>query len=126
MENIAIAKTAELLKNSGFKQPKPNRGQAWYSITDICVIVTGEKEGRILVANKNGDGIVEVDIPQFVEDFKFAPTAPDILAEMKNHWVLEFWSLSGEWICRHIQGATFYCKNPAEAAAMAWLEKYAK
>ena len=137
MKNIVTAKTAQALKDSGFKQPKPKRGQAWYSITDVCVIVTGQKSGHILVVNKNGDGIVDVDTKKFMEDFIFAPTAIDILKELGSAFALTLPNklVSDNAFCMQLMPsaittvrvhAEWEHENPAEACAMAWLEKYVK
>lgn len=128
MENIVTAKTALALKRLGFKQLKPERGQSWYTINDTEIIVTGCKGEHVFCATKDGEYVVEIDVLHF-GDFAYAATATDILWWLGQDWTLDADWAKQEWLCWAISSvskSTFRHKNPAEAAALAWLEKYAK
>jgi len=113
INDCVTAATAKRLRDSGFEQPAPALGQVWWIPTYARGIVSGYYPkilGSLNQAKK---------FKRMSEDCFYAATSIDILREMKNHWTLQYWSASKEWCCQHIQGKTYFHKNPAEACAMA-------
>lgn len=121
MQHVTI-ETARRLKDAGFPQPVPQRGQVWYNnsgreyvitLSDnlgMCDYVT--PSGHLWLGRGLNDGEV------------YAPTATDILQHLPG-WCLYFedWI----WICSLKEDefilAEYRNSNPAEAAAEAFFFK---
>lgn len=129
MKNTATFETALKLKEAGFPQPEPEAGQFWYN-PDFGLFLVGRRsfiDGRMrnIFYFETGKSYDKEDAS--FADCIFAPTATDILRELKDN--------IPNLVCTHRpknNGATFVCyysahqfisdDNPAEAAAIAWLK----
>lgn len=131
MNNVTTPETAQRLKDAGFPQPEKNAGQFWYkNKSEICVIIQAD-EGRDTVAVKD---IFSLDWVWLInlDDLIYAPTATDILRELGKSFVLYYDDTNGVnmWFCAKIaivpQEVRLHLghANPAEAAALAWLDKH--
>ena len=126
MKNVVTPETARKLKEAGFKQPEPAPGQMWYNVNDIPIFVVGETKSKVYYVIF-GVNLVYIEPKRdFVLNLVFAPTATDILRELGNQYVLRTWSIGEKFAVKHDNGEKCWNDNPAEAAALAWLEKYAK
>ena len=106
MNNHATPETAWKLKNSGFPQPETNRHQIWYDTDKVPFEATefSNLDSRY---------------------FAYAPTATDILKELGHEYSIRFYLkkfearriVSGRIINRYLH------ENPAEACALAYLDK---
>lgn len=126
MNNVTTPETAQRLKSAGFPQPEPKPGQVWHAGCDFewpIIIVKSE-----MLVDGVEDGVVN---PNFSI---FAPTAPDILAELGVQYLFWFDGFEKVWICADniavftdfFGGVKFTHTNPAEAAALVWLDKHEK
>lgn len=147
MNNHVIFETAKSLKEAGFPIPKVKVAQMWYNEQDAPSFIVknngdeygaGEHhyQGCSLMTGRVGN-----DFPESIvrERCYFAPTATDVLKELGGEFVICF--LNGTWQVKKViaekntsnpgpwpksVGSTFWTEsahdNPAEAAAMAWLQ----
>ncbi len=124
MKNIVRFETAKRLKEAGFPQPEPERGQVWYTeYRKTYIILSGDKtiHGHI-----ESWGVMEVINILRIYGRAFAPTATDILLQMPDGYGL--FKFSGNlFVCTDSQvlkvdNPYVISDNPAEAAAAAWLE----
>lgn len=134
--------TAKALRVAGFPQPSVQIGQVWYNNLKCMSVVVkyygndfsdGKHFGGCsLVDGSSGNDFSEADIRSACF---FAPTATDILRELPNK--ILFWKYENIFVCGvqvvgdndyyTIQFETVYKhENPAEACALAWLEKNKK
>ena len=126
MNNVVSSKTAKRLKAAGFPQPKPIIGMSHYVGNSGYVYANG---------NIGSIGIFKlVDIGSQCETEVFAPSETDILKELGESFALRI-DGEGLWLCleemeieNDTDGRSFIYyelkannKNPAEAAAAAWL-----
>jgi len=155
MKNTVSPPTAQRLKAAGFPQPEPESGQVWYEGQKAYVLgkikqrqlhvrvdtpsmaapnVLGKiKQRQLHGVYLDGECFEACDINAMHDDI-FAPTATDILRELGNDYVLWFdhspkmvvffCAKTGNSIRE--AGAPFPNANPAEAAALAWLEIHEK
>ena len=132
MKNTVSPPTAQRLKAAGFPQPEPESGQVWYEGQKAYVL--GKiKQRQLHGVYLDGECFEACDINAMHDDI-FAPTATDILRELGNDYVLWFdhspkmvvffCAKTGNSIRE--AGAPFPNANPAEAAALAWLEIHEK
>ena len=127
MKNVVTPETARKLKEAGFKKSRAEKGETWYAFENRPYFIFEQTDQFVMGIYLDGDFQTAALPAKFVvEKYVFAPTATDILPELGDHWTIDFWALSDEWVCRHDNGARYYNENPAEAAALAWLEKHAK
>ena len=120
MKDIVTAKTAQALKDAGFKQPPYGMCQIWYD-------PNGMKWIRMMPSYwTNPENGFTVDNANF-KLAAFAPTATDILRELGQDYhigILNHVFVAG--LHQFGQSDLQFNENPAEAAALAWLEKHAK
>jgi len=121
MQNYVTFETAKKLKEAGFPQPEPERGQSWY-YADSAMVDTYE----VLVLHIHITGDVQFDSKYGSdtlsrEDFGglfFAPKATDIIRDLGEDYTIQ---LNGpNWLVMS-DFAGHEHENPAEAAALAWL-----
>ena len=114
--NFVTYETAVRLKEAGFPQPKPMFYQLWYS-------PNGESDKKhklpYIIGPLFGANIIENSI--------FAPTAEDILRELKGFYAT---CMIGD-CCGVLQVGTnkmlgFSVENLSEALAEAWFEYFGK
>lgn len=128
---IVTFETAKKLKEAGFPQPEPNTGQFWYDKEGDILIVSEKKTdcGFFYGRYPNDSGIFATSCEN--EDIVYAPTVTDILRELGQKYVL-WYDESPKiqiWFCAKTadlpQDAQqpFGHTNPAEAAALAWMDK---
>lgn len=124
MNHCTTPQTAFLLKESGFPQPTPEFGQAW----------ANESIHRFIIDSKFGEGRYNVHFPVVtgsrvvsIDPCSYCPDATDILLGMSG-WAICFDSGQEAWgvfapasLAFETNTDMFFDKNPAEAAAMAWL-----
>lgn len=123
MENIVTFETAKRLKDAGFPQPEPATGQIWYGPKDKTAYLINEVSHKTIYFIALGDyGNEEILEAKHLYLFVFAPTATDILRELQ-YADLTFRSGKFRVTLEHIISSH---DNPAEAAAVAWLELYEK
>ena len=119
MNDRCTPATARRLKKAGFRQPKFEVGQLWYKER-----YPGGTAAKWVLCIFSELDFIPLDGGNYPEgEAVYAPTAPDILPELGDHWTIDFWALSDEWVCRHDNGARYYNDNPAEACAEAWEAK---
>ena len=124
MKNIVTFETAQRLKEAGFPQPEPERGQVWYNETGEEYFITNT--GGACVDYACGD-YWYVDRSLSADGCVFAPTATDILQNLPIQYEMYYSEREGCFFthCRSDDGFIvpfYYHINPAEAAAAAWLE----
>ena len=125
MKNVVTPETAQKLKEAGFPQPQEMEVlQVWYGLTSTgrVVIIVDVKDGCGI--DQNGNYHTKKGLKTFGT---FAPTATDILSDLGNDYhtgMLDGVFVSG--LHQFGQSDLQFNYNPAEAAASAWLEKYAK
>ena len=100
MNNYTTAKTAWKLKEKGFPQPPTDRGQIWF-----------DTDGTPFESNE----FSKLDLRHFA----FAPTPCDILREV-DRYILSYYA--GNFQCETF-GKIYIHENPAEACALAYLDK---
>lgn len=126
MKNVVTPETARKLKDNRFKQPEHEAGQVWYNRGGLPYFVGKRPNGMLCFISSYGGSY------EWLHDsngFVFAPTATDILWWLGQDWTLDADWAKNNWSCWVISSVSkskFYHENPAEAAALAWLEKYAK
>jgi len=107
MDNHTTAKTAWKLKEKGFPQPKPDRGQIWY-----------DTDGVPFESNE----FSKLDLRYFA----FAPNPTDIMAELTpDYFLMRDFPVKGiiYWQCKAKNYQSEKHKNPAEACALAFMDK---
>lgn len=130
MQNIAIFETAVKLKEQGLPQPTPEAGQFWYN-PDFGLFVVGRMsfvDGKFRSIFYFETGKVYEKEEASFSDCVFAPTACDILRELPEHCLFKDGSTCEGFVCYKIGNFPHgkQCHdNPAEAAALAWLENEA-
>jgi len=132
MKDIITYKTAVRLKNAGFPQPEPEAGQFWYLQSGIIAWVAKKRPfDQFLLCDELGEPFIAMYLV-FGEDLVFAPTATDILRELKSDFDLSGLE-DGNWMV--IKRATadqltpiayLVHDSPAESAAAAWLKIHEK
>lgn len=110
MKNHTSYETSVRLKNAGLPQPKKYEfGQVWWFVLNTepdCLVITKDEEGF------NSQ-------PSFV----FAPTATDVLRLLEGFDIGYFTVIYEGWVMFDVNGGRIAKhKNPAEAAALAWLK----
>jgi len=128
---IVSFETAVKLKEAGFPQPEPKRGQIWWYPDDY----NGDVYGVIITRNTQCPECVHFDgefgsdtlSRQEFKDLAFAPTATDILVDLGYNFSLSVLS-DGNWFCDNQadESDAWQHENPAEACALAWLGKNKK
>lgn len=109
------------MKAAGFPQPEPEFGQVWYERNSVYVL-GGVIDGELSGTYSYGQTFKACSFDAITGDI-FAPTATDILAEMRDGWRLTRVN-QDMFICTEKEAlwGDDGCKdNPAEAAAIAWL-----
>lgn len=115
MQNIVSFETAKRLRDAGFPQPNVERGQSWYN-----------REGSLQIIAHDPTYPKEFNSLIREHAWIFAPTATDILRSLpgynlafatENGWHCFFMSIDGV-----IYAENSHKDNPAEAAAIAYLE----
>jgi len=137
MEHVTF-KTAPLLAHLGFQQPENIEcGQVWVTPEgdELLTITSRFDYGKAIITwdffainlNKAVSGVPEDSVKKH---FVFAPTATDILKELGEDWKLSAATLPINgvyWTCiNSIENYGSTDKNPAECAAMAWLQIHEK
>lgn len=123
MEHVTTPETAQRLKDAGFPQPEPKPGQIWHCGCDFewpTIVATSD-----MLVDGVEDGVIDTRYALY------APTATDILRELG--WDYQFWFDQKQCIfaCGKLNDSfnieyPFLHTNPAEAAALAWLDKHEK
>ena len=125
MKNAVSFETASRLKAAGFPQPETvQEGQFWYS----CIVrKTRERELRY-INQFDRTGILPTEF--FACYPYFAPTATDILAQLGDNYNLticsQFFRVEQMKADEYFVINYWQSDNPAEAAALAWLEIHEK
>lgn len=125
---ITSYETAKRLKEAGFPQPEPKEGQFWYGL------IQRQDEPIYIFLDRGSfhDRYGNYHKKEAFEKFgTYAPTATDILRELGSDYsICCFGAYKIQWeIERHmpelfnILPFTWIHENPAEAAALAWLDK---
>lgn len=135
MKNVVNSETAKALKEAGFPQPKPEVGQFWYRDGKEYVCYFEAEVGFCFLELLTGESYTESDFL----GANFAPTAPDILNELGGMYYLSIEkfgavmhkevsdeAIVGNHRCFGVDVIRSDIKEPAEAAAIAWLEKNSK
>jgi len=116
MKNVTF-ETAVKLKEAGFPQPTPQRGQSWYNSAGVEYIITLSENLGFCDYSTSTSGMVWFG--RGLNDGEiFSPTATDILQHLPG-WALEYTETG--WVC-YFHGFDDFVghRNPAEAAAEAW------
>jgi hypothetical protein len=136
MKNTASFETAMRLKEAGFPQPEIETGQVWFNLHSAATLIglldPCEKGLRYFYCHSLASGRSQRILPA-TDDAFFAPTATDILYLLQKNtrspfwWTLTPYSNEGKWGCiqfERLEGKNIEIEmhNPAEAAALAWLE----
>ena len=125
MKNTVSFETAKRLFETGFPQPETvQEGQFWYS----CIVrKTRERELRY-INQFDRTGILPTEF--FACYPYFAPTATDILAQLGDNYNLticsQFFRVEQMKADEYFVINYWQSDNPAEAAALAWLEIHEK
>lgn len=133
MKNTVSSPTAQRLKAAGFPQPDIEAGQVWRE-ERYAHIVIGEMEDGFSVCFESRTGpwieVVETLILKNLEGLVFAPTATDILAQLGDNYNLticsQFFRVEQMKADEYFVINYWQSDNPAEAAALAWLEIHEK
>jgi len=137
MKNHVNYETSVRLKEAGFPQPKPEAGQFWYlpllgSINGenppYCINFVGQEDiyfsrvGGIVTEREHVGNRLSVSM--FLKAATFATTAADILRELGFRFYLIYDETTSQWFLNKPDSAfdIWDADNPAEAAALAWLE----
>ena len=129
MDNYTTAETALKLKEKGFPHPEPKFGQMWKSA------FTGYDS---VVCNRTDTNGLKMLAPVHLIDWSHnfsaepilgnaenivLPTATDILKELGKDYNLSFFE--GLFYCVHdnLMGEAYAHENPAEACAIAFMDK---
>ena len=132
--DIVTFETAKRLKAAGFPQPEPAFGQFWYNRSGTPCIMSHriDPESSLIVKSLHGGAWYHMYEMKRNGGFVFAPSATDILRELKNNsGPLFWWSLSPDeaiaWRCVGLGAIDTIAfdsrhENPAEACADAWLQ----
>jgi len=130
MTNHVTAKTANALKQAGFKQPKQKPGQFWYLGNQLYFIVailtdtTGKTAILYEVCEENRDpDPLPVRLP-FSDMFVYAPGIGEIIQAIGNDdHVLGFIKTNtGLYYSQDLNSVRLYSDpGPADALAKSWL-----
>ena len=139
MSEVVSFETAKRLEAAGFPQPAPQVGQMWYTrhLGALCLVIhANETESGWLVVGSVESG----KISSFTSDLLalclvYAPSATDILNYMRGNYRLSCSNYG--WWCYRVEelpdgtdgfrvAECYNDKNPADAAAAAWLSIYEK
>lgn len=119
--NHATSDTAKRLKEAGLSPVRAEFGQVWYDESGEPFLIAGLTPSGYSIAKAN-----EFGKKSSLDGCVFAPTATDILRQLPDVPLeigIDYYTLSGEsWQCDKSVHET----NPAEAAAMAWLQIHSK
>lgn len=124
MDNVTTFETSLLLQENGFPQPKMQVGQIWwlYTLSGQKPIIVTEVIGDCLVAvDLHGNDYDESDLAERV--YVFSPTSTDILRELGKDYNLSFFKGLFYCIYDNLMGEAYSHENPAEACALAYLDK---
>ena len=141
MQNHVTFETSVRLKEAGFPQPEPEAGQIWYDPKD-------EKAFFVIEVNEELRDVYWATVGEYGDEGKFnanqmglfvlAPTAADILRELKRlvgeHIEVQMETYEKEFVVRMFEDLPFgnfdtvleTNEDPAEAAAQAFLNLEAK
>lgn len=124
MKNITAFKTADDLKSAGFPQPAPAPGQFWHN-SDLGVFVVGPRmtadEGLVKIFYLHTSKAHAKEEASFSECV-YAPDVADILFHLREH-DLTYWHPQEIYYVEDTRnGIQWVNENPAEAAALAYLE----
>ena len=112
MKNVVTPETARKLKEAGFRQPSYSMCQIWYD-------PNGMKWIRMMPSYwTNPENGFTVDNANF-KLAAFAPTATDILAELKGEYFLDFDAETEEFFALKSVGAAFKFSNKKGCEALA-------
>ena len=119
--NVVSFETAVKLKEAGFPQPKPERGQMWWKVEDVdeyeLLVIDEYRFTHVTVDGKFGEEII---LKEDFEGLAYMPTVTDILRELGENYTLHAPGADGKWLVM-CDLAGYEHENPAEAAAPAWL-----
>ena len=136
MKNVVTFETAKRLKEAGFPQPEPERGQVWYLPNSVPAYCYGKCAGDsgpfylFMYSEEKGLEVYSRNLVKWsseINEISFAPTATDIMWHLPSDYEL-YYSERNEDFVLHIRDERneisdfFHDQNPAEAAAAAWLE----
>ena len=130
MQTVSF-ETALKLKAAGFQQPEIETGQVWYNLNSAATLIglldPCEKGLRYFYCHSLASGRSQRILPA-TDDAFFAPTATDILRELPSISNLSKPFNAEWWICIYGENEDdlTQSKNPAEAAAAAWLAIHEK
>lgn len=130
--DIVTFETAKALKAAGFPQPEPKFRQSWYDKSfpnvEMVYVKKAFKSDYFIFRDQEGgrQNYYDVDI---AVDLVFAPTATDILRELKGcclfsgaGFIVDAPSQFTKAMLLTTWDENYYNPNPAEAAAQAWLK----
>lgn len=125
MKNIVTFETAQRLKEAGFPQPEPERGQVWYNDTGANYLITNT--GGVGVYYACGP-VLYTDRSLSADSCVFAPTATDILFYLSSDYEIYRSAVRDLFAAVYKDESgevklSSYNSNPAEAAAALWLER---
>lgn len=116
--------TAKRLKEAGFPQPLPQRGQIWFFKNGVGMVVTcgGDLLDVEMCDYVTASGTLYLN--RYLNDGEvFAPMATDILRHLPGHAL----TIEGDlWVIFEIETGYYisdWNENPAEAAAQAWIHE---
>lgn len=126
--NHTTFEKSKRLKEAGFPQPKPEAGQVWFDLYGKPFVILNKSADRNPYLKGRYDFAYFKSGAKF-SDTKlsrgriFAPTATDILREMPGYYHLYQPFNSEFWICDNAtEDEWSESSNPAEAAALAYLQ----
>jgi len=127
MDNYTTAETAWKLKEKGFPQPEPQKGQIWHGKEGAYQVMAFQGENSFVNESTvycHRVGSTQVfDMPlNLFKKFVYAPTPADILKELGKDYNLSFFE--GLFYCVHdnLMGEAYSHENPAEACALAYMD----
>lgn len=146
MADFVSFETAKKLKAAGFPQPEPAVGQVWYNdlgFPSVCVRRLGEVEtaGGVIqdayeFAHLGGGARSTSNAESLRRAGNFAPAPTDIqrryprlrVEEALDHGTDQPTRDPDVWFAGPYNepDTLFFDENPAEAAALAWIDRYGK
>lgn len=121
--------TAKRLKQAGFPQPEPAFGQVWYELHVSRYVISSTNNG-ISGGWEDGETFEDAPFSSMNADI-FAPTATDILKELWFRFELTY-AAHGKFFIKEWKdlidkpAIIQQSDDPAEAAALAWLQIHEK
>lgn len=97
MKNIVTFETAKKLKEAGFPQPEPERGQVWYNedkdlgVLGNCISATFDFTWCSVGDNYDGHDDHYENADSILKEYVFAPAATDILRHINKSGYLDRW-----------------------------------